>query len=191
MACLEGYTAPNASPDAPTARDPGATPAAGGPGAPSGRRASESQTSADVLVRRAGGALPGGACFTALGIARPLNLLGSTGQGGTKIYAITRAFAHNARRMFIGNPNGISPADMRRLLENILSLALRCGTTDLLAPRPVQIRSDNDQGVQPLRWTYGHAESNIEALIAVNVGATETAFSEVANWDFDAATRRF
>lgn len=73
----EGYTATNASPDAPTARDPGATPAPGGSGAPSAGRAAESEAAADESVRRAGGALPGGARFTALGIARQLDLAGS------------------------------------------------------------------------------------------------------------------
>lgn len=113
------------------------------------------------------------------------------GQNGDRIYAIAGGLAHNTGRIFIGDPNGLSDLALRRRAENMLSLALRYGTTNFLGPHPDQIKGSAKLGVPPLRWVYGDDVGNAERLIAVNVKAVENQFSEFANWDFDASTGRF
>jgi hypothetical protein len=114
-----------------------------------------------------------------------------TGQGGAQVYAIAGALAHNTGRMFIGDPNGLSKTALRRRAENMLSLALRYGTTDFLAPHPDQIKGDAANGVPPLRWVYGDDEGNAERLIALNLQAVQNAFPALEKIDFDADTGEF
>ena len=113
------------------------------------------------------------------------------GQGGAKVYANAGALAHNTGRMFIGDPNGVTKIAMRRRAENMLSLALRYGTTDFIAPHPDQIKGDATEGVPPLRWVYGDDEGNAERLIAVNLKAVKNAFPAISKIDFDVATGQF
>lgn len=113
------------------------------------------------------------------------------GGGGNKVYAIAGALAHNTGRIFIGDPNGVSPVAMRRRAEQMLSLALKYGTTDFLAPHPDQIHGEASIGVPPLKWVYGDDEGNAERLIALNVKAVENAFPAVKKIDFDVNTGHF
>lgn len=113
------------------------------------------------------------------------------GGGGYKVYAIAGALAHNTGRIFIGDPNGVSPVAMRRRAEQMLSLALKYGTTDFLAPHPDQIHGEASIGVPPLKWVYGDDEGNAERLIALNVKAVENAFPAVKKIDFDVNTGHF
>lgn len=113
------------------------------------------------------------------------------GQGGDRIYAIAGALAHNTGRIFIGDPNGLSPVALRRRAENMLSLAMRYGTTEFLAPHPDQIKGDKALGVPPLRWVYGDDQGNAERLIALNIKAVENAFPDIATVDFDASAGTF
>jgi hypothetical protein len=115
----------------------------------------------------------------------------ATGSGGNQVYAIAGALAHNTGRIFIGDPNGLSKVALRRRSEQMLSLALRYGTTRHLAPHPDQIRGDKDEGVPPLKWVYGDDEGNVQRLVALNVKAVENAFPDLAKIDFDAATGDF
>ena len=57
-----------------------------------------------------------------------------TGGNGATIYNIAATYAHNTGRVFIGDPSGISDIAMRRRTEQMLSSALKFGTTDHLAP---------------------------------------------------------
>lgn len=114
-----------------------------------------------------------------------------TGQGGNKVYAIAGALAHNTGRIFIGDPNGLSTIALRRRSENMLSLAMRYGTTEFLAPHPDQIRGSKTEGVPPLKWVYGDHEGNAERLVALNLKAMENAVPSLSDWDFDANTGEY
>ena len=95
------------------------------------------------------------------------------GQGGEKIYAIAANYAHNTGQIFIGDPAGLSKVALRRRLEQMLSSALKFGTTAHLAPHPDQVRGGD--GVPPLQWVYGDHVGNVERMIAASVKALDNA----------------
>ena len=114
--------------------------------------------------------------------------LKATGDG-TKIYAIAANFAHNTGRIFIGDPAGLSDDAMRRRSEQMLSGALKFGTTEHLAPHPRQVKGDPEQGVPPLKWDYADDLANVRALIDVNLAAAENAGADFI--DFDPTSGQF
>lgn len=115
-----------------------------------------------------------------------------TGKGeGQKLYALAGAFAHNTGRIFIGDPAGLSDDALRRRPENMLSLALKYGTTKFLAPHPRQIVGAPSLGVPPLKWVYGDDVGNLHRLIALNTAAVENGFPDAKKIEFDLATGTF
>lgn len=96
------------------------------------------------------------------------------GKGGEKVYAIAANYAHNTGQIFIGDPAGLSAVALRRRLEQMLSSALKFGTTAHLAPHPDQVRGGS--GVPPLRWVYGDHVGNVERMIAASVKALDNSF---------------
>lgn len=74
-------------------------------------------------------------------------------------------FGRDTSRIFIGDPAGLSDEAMRRRSENMLSSALRYGTTDHLAPHRRQVKGDASIGVPPLKWVYGDDLGNIKRLV--------------------------
>lgn len=98
-----------------------------------------------------------------------------SGQEGREIYNIAATYAHNTGRIFIGDPAGLSDEAMRRRPEQMLSSALKFGTTAHLAPHPRQVAGDKRLGIKPLRWVYGDDLGNIERLIDLNLDAIQNA----------------
>jgi hypothetical protein len=93
------------------------------------------------------------------------------GQDGNVAYNIAATFAHNTGRIFIGDPSGLSDIAVRRRLENMISTALKFGTTDHIAPHPRQVKGA--AGVPPLKWVYGDSLGNIRRMIDVSLKAEE------------------
>lgn len=109
------------------------------------------------------------------------------GSGGSVVYNIAATFAHNTGRIFIGDPSGVSAAAMKRRPENMLSSALKFGTTRHLAPHPDQVRGKD--GVPPLDWVYGDDIGNVRKLIDLTLKIQENAGNGLL--DFDPQTGRF
>lgn len=84
---------------------------------------------------------------------------------GAKLYQIAANYAHNTDQVFIGDPAGISREALIRRPEQMLSSALKFGTTEHLAPHPMQIKGDKKNGIAPLDWVYGDHIGNIQKLI--------------------------
>lgn len=97
-----------------------------------------------------------------------------TGQNGALAYNVAATYAHNNGMIFIGDPAGLSDAALRRRTEQMISSALKFGTTDHLAPHPRQVKGDT--GVPPLKWVYGDSAGNIERMIDVSMKSLENAF---------------
>lgn len=114
------------------------------------------------------------------------------GMGGSAVYDLAANYALNNGLVFIGDPNGVSPAAMRRRLENMLSSAVKYGTTDHLKPHPDQYLGNEAIGVPPLDWTNGDTLSNIRHMVDVSIASTEY-LNPKASKDvrFDAATQSF
>lgn len=111
------------------------------------------------------------------------------GQGGSRVYDLAANYAFNNGLKFIGDPNGVSPAAMRRRLENMLSAAIKYGSTDFLAPHADQVEGRPDIGVPALRWTEGDTLGNIRSMVDVSVASTKST-NPAATQDvrFDPAT---
>jgi hypothetical protein len=111
------------------------------------------------------------------------------GQNGIRVYSIASTFAHNTGRIFIGDPNGLSDEAMRRRSENMLSSALKFGTTKHLAPHPRQVKGG--VGVPALKWVYGDDVGNIERLIDLNLRALDNADPDAKQLAYDPETGAF
>jgi len=98
-----------------------------------------------------------------------------SGEGGREVYAIAANFAHNNGMIFIGDPAGFSDDAMTRRPEQMLSSALKFGTTAHLAPHPRQVSGDKRLGIPPLKWVYGDDLGNIRRLIDLNLKALDNA----------------
>lgn len=113
------------------------------------------------------------------------------GGAGTKAYQIAATYAHNTGRIFIGDPAGLSDEALRRRSEQMLSSALKFGTTAHLAPHPRQVEGGAKLGVPPLKWVYGDDIGNIRRLVDLNLAALENRFPDIKKVDFNAATGQF
>ncbi len=114
-----------------------------------------------------------------------------SGGGGAKVYQIAATFAHNTGRIFIGDPAGLSDEALRRRTEQMLSSALKFGTTEHLAPHPRQTVGDKALGVPPLKWVYGDDLGNIRRMVEVNLKALENAGYGDSVISFDPGAGRF
>jgi len=74
---------------------------------------------------------------------------------GTAIYNIVSTFAHNNGKVFIGDRDGLSEDAYFRRTENMLSSALKFGTTKHLRPHPKQ----------KIDWIQGDHEGNMVRLM--------------------------
>ncbi len=113
------------------------------------------------------------------------------GNGGSAVYDLAANYALNNGLVFVGDPNGVSPAAMRRRLENMLSSAIKYGTTDHLKPHPDQYLGDASIGVPPLDWTNGDTLGNIRSMVDVSIAATEYANPEGSTLVYNPATSHF
>jgi N12 class adenine-specific DNA methylase len=92
------------------------------------------------------------------------------GDRGAGIYAAIGNYAFNTKRTFIGDPAGLSDAATIRRTSNMLSLALRFGSTDFMEPSASQMRGIPGNNVPPLQWT-GSDEQKTRALIDTFLGS--------------------
>jgi hypothetical protein len=95
---------------------------------------------------------------------------------GHKIYAIAAGYAHNNDKVFTGDPMGLSPVALFRRLENMISSAVKFGTTRHLLPHEAQQQpysyycsmypefAEQIQGVQ-LNWQDGDDRHNLAAML--------------------------
>ncbi|MES3041788.1 MAG: hypothetical protein V4730_11655 [Pseudomonadota bacterium] len=99
-----------------------------------------------------------------------------TAGDGAKIYNIAATYAHNNGKIFIGDPAGLSDEALRRRTEQMISSALKFGTTEHLGPHPRQATGDRKLGVPPLKWDYADPEGNFERMVDVSVKSMENGF---------------
>lgn len=95
------------------------------------------------------------------------------GTYGAITYNIAATYALNNDKIFIGDPASLSDQGLRRRTEQMLSHALKAGTTRHLAPHPRQVAGDSELGVPPLKWIYGDHVGNVERLIDVSLESLE------------------
>ncbi len=105
------------------------------------------------------------------------------GGGGSHLYSRLANYAHNTGKVFIGDPVGLSDIGMARRLENMISSALKFGTTDHLAPHDRQIQGSN--GVPPLNWEPGNFAHNLREMLKASMAAAERQFPEIRDLQYN------
>lgn len=108
----------------------------------------------------------------------------SEGEGGSGIYAAVANYAHNVGAKFIGDPAGLSEAATVRRTSNMLSSALRFGTTEHLEPSESQLRGDLEKGIAPLDWSGTDAQKTA-SLIRTFLGTTYQQIPQLINFHYD------
>lgn len=112
-------------------------------------------------------------------------------QGGELVYQIAANYAHNTGKLFIGDPAGLSDEALRRRTEQMLSSALKFGTTEHLVPHPRQVDGDAKIGVPALRWVYGDDIGNINRMIDVSLTSLENSFPTIKLIAYDPVSDKF
>lgn len=119
-----------------------------------------------------------------------LNVAGlTTGSGGSLIYDLVANYALNNGLVFVGDPAGLSDAAMVRRAENMLSSAVKYGTTDHIAPHPRQLEGSDT--VPPLKWRDGDTKANIRSLMEVTTAANAGLSPAGTGVTYDAAADQF
>jgi hypothetical protein len=113
---------------------------------------------------------------------------------GSAIYDMAATFAHNNGKVLIGDPLGLSRMAYYRRNENMLSSALKYGTTRHLRPHLAQeIPSEYFTGhekafgesVRPLNWIEGDDVNNIKELIYNSYDAASKNIPEIKDVIFN------
>jgi hypothetical protein len=119
---------------------------------------------------------------------------------GNRIYAIAMAYAHNNGKKFIGDPLGLTKSAFYRRTENMLSSALKYGTTRHLTPHVAQeipdeyyTGADNAWGKKQakLDWKEGDDVHNIKQLIYTSYSNAVQNVPELKDVIYDPTTEQF
>lgn len=123
---------------------------------------------------------------------------------GNLVYGIAAAYAHNNGKVFIGDPMGLSPVAFFRRLENMISSALRYGTTDHLAPHAAQTTPEKyfrDEAHNPefaaiaknfaLDWKSGDFAHNLKAMLTTAYNAAKHYVPDLEHLTYDFDRREF
>lgn len=113
------------------------------------------------------------------------------GEGGNRIYSAVSDYAFNTGKVFIGDPEGLSATALRRRTDNMLSTALKHGTTRHIEPHQYQRDGDAKRGVPALRWTEGDDLGNVQRMIEVSVSSLINLVPQVADARYDFQTGTF
>jgi hypothetical protein len=113
------------------------------------------------------------------------------GEQGSAIYSAVANYAHNTKRVFTGDPAGLSDVALRRRTDNMLSSALKFGTTDHLEPHERQTAGAEKLGVPALSWRAGDDLHNIRSMIDVSLKSFYHDHPEAKNVRYDFDRRAF
>ena len=86
------------------------------------------------------------------------------GSGGSGIYAAVANYVYNVGGTFVGDPMGLSQAAIVRRTSNMLSSALKYGTTSHIAPATEQRKGVPEKGIVPLEWSGTDADKTMSLI---------------------------
>jgi N12 class adenine-specific DNA methylase/ribosomal protein S18 acetylase RimI-like enzyme len=116
------------------------------------------------------------------------------GRSGNRIYQAVATWAHNTGTQFIGDPAGLSDKALYRRTEQMLSSALRHGTTQHLAPHARQqeaTHTKNGEAMRPVHWRDGHDAKNLRELLLSSYTNIRTVFPEIDDVHYNFSTGQF
>jgi hypothetical protein len=109
------------------------------------------------------------------------------GGGGRRVYNAVANYAHNVGKVFIGDPAGLSDVAQARRLENMLSSALKFGTTAHLWPHAKQLTGNANTLVPSIDWKDGDHAHNLSQMLHASLASLEAQFPEIVNLRYDPA----
>lgn len=112
------------------------------------------------------------------------SLLTEGSSRGTALYNLVATFAHNAGKLFIGDPNGLSDAALYRRTENMIASAAKFGTTEHLYPHERQI-------AEGLKWSDDPGADNLGNLLMFSRDLLAKAMPESADLVYNFETQQF
>ncbi len=112
------------------------------------------------------------------------------GDSGSAVYHGVANYAYNTGKVFVGDPHGLSEDAVIRRTANMLSSALRFGTTQHLEAAPEQIRGIPAKGVVPLDWG-GSDLDKTKALIHTFVETLRNQYPSIDEYEYDFSRLRF
>lgn len=113
------------------------------------------------------------------------------GDQGSAMYHAVANYAYNVRKVFVGDPAGLSTDAVIRRTAAMLSFALRTGTTAHFKPAEEQRLGISDQGIVPLNWGFNDYE-NLQSLVRTFLGNVNAEHPEIlASSRFDFRRNRF
>lgn len=121
---------------------------------------------------------------------------------GNEIYSLAAAYAYNNDKVFIGDPLGLTDKAFYRRAENMLSSALKYGTTKHIEPHVAQTdpdlyysfdekTKDFGESVRKINWKKGDDAHNIKELIYTVYHGAITNIPELKNVIFNPTTQGF
>lgn len=112
------------------------------------------------------------------------------GDGGRTIYQMIGDWAHNTGRVFIGDPNGLSDAAQLRRTDQMISSALRWGTTDHLLPHELQLNPSNEAAT-PFKWRDGDTAYNLEEMLRANAESVLKPIENLGKFGYNFESKNF
>ncbi|WP_426106341.1 PLxRFG domain-containing protein [Massilia sp. TSP1-1-2] len=116
------------------------------------------------------------------------------GRMGARIYQAVATFAHNTGYTFIGDPSGLSDKALYRRTEQMISSALRHGTTAHLAPHALQTEAVSTmagQDLRPIKWQAGEHASNLREMLVSSYTNILQVFPEINDVTYNFGRGRF
>lgn len=114
--------------------------------------------------------------------------------GGRFLYAGAAAYAHNNGRRFVGDPNGLSESGHLRRTENLISSAIKYGTTRHLEPHQRQ-REQRHAWERPIQWRVEESTDdyfhNLRELLESSYHNVRTLVPEIEGISYNFERRRF
>ncbi|MCX7184920.1 MAG: hypothetical protein NTW90_06770 [Nitrosospira sp.] len=114
----------------------------------------------------------------------------STGEFGQSVYAAVANYTYNTNKKFIADPAGLTADSLIRRTSNMLSSALRYGTTQNIEPALQQLAGDPKNGVEPLVWR-GDDVAKTRALIHTFITTLHNQFPQLKDYKYDFSSRQF
>lgn len=107
------------------------------------------------------------------------------GNKGSQVYSAVGNYAYNNGLKFKGDRLGMTETGMFRRLENMISLALKFGTTDFMQPHPEQL---SKMGID---WKEGKTDHNLEEMLKASYQDTAAKFPKIKDIYYDFNNGRF
>lgn len=112
------------------------------------------------------------------------------GSGGQDVYSAVADYAFNTGKKFIGDPYGLTMDSIIRRTVNMLTSAIKHGTTKHLEAARQQEWGKPEEGVVPLDWT-GSDIDKTEALIHTFLATMQNLAPEIKEYRYDFNTEQF